>query len=259
MLRLIARAVFVLLILSVPDAARAAAPPPAVITMVVSDGASFAATWNAAPSSTYYMLWIADSDGIARHQLWYTSSQVGCASASTCQKVLALPLKPGATSVWVQTWNADGYGDWSPEYKTLTQFGLPRVVDANDHYVGTLVGKEHVLIDYQGAPVLVNVYLTKVPTASFVGIYYDGDKCSGTAYTLPRFPRFAFIMGSNTVVLSGNQTDNVTIRSQRSMTDGGPADCFFDMQPRVMSGQTFAIVPTTDVLGPLTLPFRVVR
>ncbi|MBF0564046.1 MAG: hypothetical protein HQK89_02260 [Nitrospirae bacterium] len=46
-------------------------------------------------------------------QTWYTATQAGCSSGSTCTVTPSTALASGSGTWWIQTWNATGYGPWS--------------------------------------------------------------------------------------------------------------------------------------------------
>lgn len=70
-------------------------------------------TWNAEPSSTWYMLWVNDQGG-KLFAKWYTREEAGCESGTgTCSVTPEHTLKTGDNTWWIRTWNAAGAGDWS--------------------------------------------------------------------------------------------------------------------------------------------------
>ncbi len=98
--------------------APSSAVPPVATTLVspvsgdtVSANPTY--TWNAVSNSTYYRLWVNDTNGNAILQ-WYSASAAGCASGTgTCSITPTTSLASGTGTWWVQTWNSYGYGPWS--------------------------------------------------------------------------------------------------------------------------------------------------
>jgi hypothetical protein len=76
-------------------------------------------TWNAVADSSWYYLWVNDSNG-NRIQKWYKAADAGCSSgAGTCSVTPDIALARGSGKWWVDTWNTNGSGPWSNEM-TLT-------------------------------------------------------------------------------------------------------------------------------------------
>jgi hypothetical protein len=241
--------------LLVAATAHAAVPPATSVTLAISNGSGFATTWNAVPTASYYFLWITDGAGVVRHQTWYRSDEVGCSTGEpTCQKVLTLALRPGTTYMWVQTWNADGYGAWSPEYQVLSHFGLPRVYDSAHTFVGVLFGPETILIEFDGKAMLETIGFTRLGATSSLVYYPYG--CDGPPFVTPEFGAI-HIVGPSAFIRTGR-----VIRPQwtwaRTANSGGLSQCFFYNIEVPMEEARF--VPTSALFGgPLVPPFTVVR
>ena len=70
--------------------------------------------WNAVSDSTWYYLWVNDSTGNPVNQ-WKTAAEVGCESGTgLCSITPDIGLALGSCQWWIQTWNDDGFGEWSP-------------------------------------------------------------------------------------------------------------------------------------------------
>jgi len=83
-------------------------------------------SWNAAPRSTWYYLWVNDATMSPKILQWYTSQQVGCASGTgTCSVSSRSVLAQGAARWWIQTWNDYGYGPWSSGMAFTVSGNLP--------------------------------------------------------------------------------------------------------------------------------------
>jgi hypothetical protein len=76
-------------------------------------------TWNEAPGSTWYYLWVDSPSGTVIQQ-WYTAAQANC-NGVTCSVTPTTVLGTGTNSWWIQTWNDAGYGPWS----TRMDFAVP--------------------------------------------------------------------------------------------------------------------------------------
>jgi hypothetical protein len=92
--------------------------PPGAATLVSPTGSIGttmpAYTWNAVPTATWYYLWVNDSTGPRKIQIWYTAAAAGCGSGTgMCSVTPAVALAPGSAIWWIQTWNDAGYGPWS--------------------------------------------------------------------------------------------------------------------------------------------------
>jgi hypothetical protein len=244
-----------------PRAAEAVVPPATTITMVVSNGAGFAASWNAVSTATQYYLWVTDSSGVVRHQVWYTTQQVGCNTGqAVCQKVLSLPLQPGTTYIWVQTWNTDGYGPWSAEYQTLSHYGHSRVYDsaASPKFMGVMFDSNRLLIDYNGTPTLFAVGGGGFFQTGIIA-YYEGAICGGTPRASATFPSQADIAGTTVFVRTGNQINNFAYGSTRTYsTDGTPGMCTVS-NSTLSFAQVVNIVTLSSIFGTPVPPFTIVR
>ncbi len=91
--------------------------PPSRATLISPSGSISDTTpiytWNAAPDSTWYYLWVNDSTGNVIRK-WYTATQSGCASGSgICSITSATALASGNSTWWIKTWNPGGSGPWS--------------------------------------------------------------------------------------------------------------------------------------------------
>jgi hypothetical protein len=251
-------AALLVMLLLTPVSAFAVAPPATAVTMAVADGSGFAVTWNAVSTATQYYLWITDSSGVVRHQVWYLASAVGCNTGQpTCQKVLNLPLQPGTTYMWVQTWNADGYGPWSAEYRTLAQYGHARIVDSTGKFLGVLVDAGYLLIDYNNAPLMIPIHANGL-FLNGTSLYYSALGCVGTPHTFAAFPARADGGGSTLYVRTG-PTINFNYQSTRQLTpEGTLGDCFPETNT-LLRAQALATVSVASIFGTITPPLTVVR
>ncbi|MEE9319090.1 MAG: hypothetical protein V3U76_01475 [Granulosicoccus sp.] len=69
--------------------------------------------WRAAPTASWYYLWVNDKSG-NRIKQWLTANEVGCSDGTgTCTFASVTSLDAGPGRWWVQAWNSDGYGPWS--------------------------------------------------------------------------------------------------------------------------------------------------
>lgn len=80
--------------------------------------------WNAVSDSTWYYLWVNDSTGNPVKQ-WYTAVEAGCGSGSgLCSMTPNTELALGSCEWWIQTWNDDGFGDWSDSLSFTVEEGF---------------------------------------------------------------------------------------------------------------------------------------
>jgi len=83
-------------------------------------------TWNAVPTSTWYLLYVNDSKTQAKINQWYKASDTGCGSGSgTCSVAPSTVLAPGDCQWWIQTWSDIGTGPWSDGMIFKVQEGGP--------------------------------------------------------------------------------------------------------------------------------------
>jgi hypothetical protein len=240
------------------SSAFAVAPPATAVTIAVANGSGFAVTWNAVSTATHYYLWVTDSSGVVRHQVWYTAAQVGCNTAQpTCQKVLNLPLQPGTTYLWVQTWNADGYGPWSAEYQTLASFGQPRLYDATNKFIGVLFDESRILSLVNGVPTIFITGFSGIHSNGAT-LYYTSANCSGTPHTQASFPMRAEVAGPNAYIRTGNPVLNFTAASSR-FVDGTGMQGSCDAANQTMTAHMLTPTPMANIFGTLTPPFVLVR
>ena len=81
--------------------------------------------WSAVSDSTWYYLWVNDSTGNPVEK-WYTSAEAGCEGGTgLCSITPDIGLALGSCQWWIQTWNDDGFGEWSPSESG----GLPFTVE----------------------------------------------------------------------------------------------------------------------------------
>ena len=70
-------------------------------------------SWNAVPTSTWYLLHVEDVSGVRLNE-WYTAAQLGCPSSGVCTITPAATLAAGAAQASVQSYSdGGGYGGWS--------------------------------------------------------------------------------------------------------------------------------------------------
>jgi hypothetical protein len=96
---------------------RVTLPGPPATTVVAPSGPGTPRTptytWNVVGSATFYYLWVQPIGGAPAIQTWYPSGAV-CGPV-TCSVTPSTELLTGVTyNAWVQTWNADNFGGWSP-------------------------------------------------------------------------------------------------------------------------------------------------
>lgn len=104
--------------------ANASAQPPAATGLSANPGRSMNFSWVFSSGATWYYLWVTDSSGVPRHQVWCTASQLGCGAGQTtlCQANIVAYLLPGTGTWWVQTYSdSGGYGPWTAAHT----FGVP--------------------------------------------------------------------------------------------------------------------------------------
>jgi hypothetical protein len=242
-----------------PRSAFAAVPPAASITMAVSNGSGFAVSWNSVSTATYYYLWITDSGGVVRHQIWYTAANVGCNTGqSTCQRVLNLPLQPGTTHIWVQTWNTDGYGPWSAEYRTLAQYGQLRSYDATGKFIGTFVDENRVILDYNGTPTVFPVDFTGFRRTGQV-LFYSSAACSSPGHTEATYPHRADVVGTYAFIRTGTVVQNFDYLATRAYTPEGAIMPCMVGGGTLPAAQLVTAVPLDTIFGTVTAPFTLVR
>jgi C1A family cysteine protease len=80
-------------------------------------------TWNALAGATWYLMWVADPNGV-KIQKWYRAMDAGCGSGNgTCAVTPTIPVVAGDARWWVQPWSPpDLSGPWS--------FGMPFAVNS---------------------------------------------------------------------------------------------------------------------------------
>ena len=106
----------------------ALAAEPGKATLVSPSGTNYEDTptysWNAVSDSTWYYLWVNDSKGNPINK-WYTAADAGCESGSgLCSITPNTELALGSCEWWIQTWNDDGYGDWSDSLSFAVEEGF---------------------------------------------------------------------------------------------------------------------------------------
>ena len=106
----------------------ALAAEPAKATLVSPTGTIYEDTptyaWNAVSDSTWYYLWVNDGTGNPVNK-WYTAADAGCGSGSgLCSITPNTELALGSCEWWIQTWNDDGYGDWSDSLSFAVEEGF---------------------------------------------------------------------------------------------------------------------------------------
>ena len=123
-------AIILTLCLSMDDSINngALAAKPAEATLVSPMGTIYndtpTYTWNAVSDSTWYYLWVNDGTGNPVNK-WYTAADAGCGSGSgLCSITPNTELALGSCEWWIQTWNDDGYGDWSDSLSFTVEEGF---------------------------------------------------------------------------------------------------------------------------------------
>jgi hypothetical protein len=96
--------------LAQPAGATLISPAAAVV------GSTITFTWHSAPGATWYHFWLGRADTTLVTEHWYTAEHAGCATGGTCAIVLTPPITAGAFVWHIRTWNASGYGPWSPAH-----------------------------------------------------------------------------------------------------------------------------------------------
>jgi hypothetical protein len=241
-----------------PVSAFAVAPPAATITIAVASGSAFAVSWNAVSTATHYYLWVTDSSGVVRHQVWYTSAQVGCNTGQpACQRVLNLTLQPGTTYMWVQTWNADGYGAWSPEYRTLAHYSHPRIYDSTGVFLGVLAEESRLMIDYNGVPTMFPVTGNGL-FLNGLTLFYAAGACAGTPHTYATFPNRGEGGGSTLYIRTGPTLENFVHASSRDVNPNGTLTACAINNGSIRA-QALSVVSVSSVFSTITPPLSVVR
>ncbi len=69
--------------------------------------------WEAAGDATWYYLWVNNASNEPVIQQWYTAADCGCDDGGPCSLAASENLTTGDYTWWIQTWNNQGYGDWS--------------------------------------------------------------------------------------------------------------------------------------------------
>jgi hypothetical protein len=90
--------------------------PPAAVTAFIAPTGTTPQTnpafqWASVATSTWYKLYVIDSNGMVHNQ-WYRHSNLNC-STGTCTASPGLTLPNGLVRWWVQTYNSVGNGPWS--------------------------------------------------------------------------------------------------------------------------------------------------
>ncbi len=106
----------------------ALAAEPVKATLVSPSGTIYEDTptyaWNAVSDSTWYYLWVNDNTGNPVNT-WYTAEDAGCESGSgLCSITPITELALGSCEWWIQTWNDDGFGDWSDSLSFTVEEGF---------------------------------------------------------------------------------------------------------------------------------------
>jgi hypothetical protein len=82
-------------------------------------------TWNAVLGTSYYLLRVMDRDN-GTIDRWYLPAAVGCPlGTGICTASPGVPLKAGAATWKVLTWNGSGYGPWSATREFLVEIADP--------------------------------------------------------------------------------------------------------------------------------------
>jgi hypothetical protein len=78
-------------------------------------------------AATWYYLWVDGPSGNIMKQ-WYTAAAT-CGASGVCSVTPPTVLELGAHTWWVRTWNATGYGPWSPavSFTVSGGSGLPGI------------------------------------------------------------------------------------------------------------------------------------
>ena len=102
---------------------------PGKATLVAPTGPVTTSTptfsWNAVPTTSYYLLRVTDRDNVSTDR-WYRPSEAGCATGTgLCEAAPNLVVKSGAARWQVLTWNASGYGPWSDTRSFLVEVADP--------------------------------------------------------------------------------------------------------------------------------------
>jgi hypothetical protein len=240
-----------------PVSVSAAVPSSTSVTMVVANETTFGVTWNAVPTAASYYLWVTDSAGVVQHQVWYTPTQSGCdGGLATCGKVLALRLRPGPIYVWVQTWNPDGFGAWSEEYRTRVAYDSLRVYDANGTFLGVLFSQNEMLSEYNGTPMIFEISARGVLGIGVTLLYGTSD-CSGPSYIASdRLPVKPQLTDTHAYIPAGPQLDDFVVRGTRGAGNASPC---VQPAPRSESVADYIVVPLSSIFDTRSPPLRLVR
>src|SRR5436190_11636127 len=121
----------------------AAESAPGTATLVAPNGPVTTSTptftWNAVPTTGYYLLRVTDRDNSITER-WYRPGDAGCESETVPCAATNLIVKAGAASWQVLTWNTSGYGAWSDPRSFLVEISDPMgAAPAAVRPTGTLV------------------------------------------------------------------------------------------------------------------------
>ena len=121
------------------------------LTPVTTESPHLAFLWNAVLDTSYYLLRLTDRDNMSVDR-WYRPGDAGCpVGTGICAVSPGVPIKTGANSWKVLTWNASGYGPWSDTGDFLVEIPDSTVQPMAFEMTGTVT-------DDDGQPV-ANAYL----------------------------------------------------------------------------------------------------
>jgi hypothetical protein len=218
-------------------------------------------SWNAVAGATWYYLWVNDQTG-AKHTVWYTAAQVGCASGeSICSVTVGAPLKVGPAHWWIRTWDPSGYGPWSPAgafaVVSPAEGGL-RIVDQNARTVGTMIDETKVVRPINGRLVIV-----RASAGGFffeeLSLDYTSTNCTGQAYTRVDLLPYLTLAGSFS---NGYLADSdVALRVHQSTKSVSQTGVVGNCTAMNSEFHSVSINPydATSELGGLQAPFSVVQ
>ena len=117
--------------------------PPIAATLVSPKGTisdpTPSYTWNAVSNATWYYLWVKNDTGPV-FKKWYKAVDAQCSGGTgQCKITPAKNLANGKHTWWIQTWNSNGYGQWSNSMIfTITGAGEPPVATTLVSPIGTI-------------------------------------------------------------------------------------------------------------------------
>ena len=239
-----------------------AQPPQTTVVHAIAGQGKVAVSWNAVASATLYQVWVADYEGWKVYNL-FTPANAGCPSnTGVCSVFASVTVVPGPFQAMVASWNAGGYSPWSPPYDAMAEASMPRVVDQNNKFVGTLIDPQRIFFTLNGriteTPIIKQrIYLSNPPS----GVLYTTNNCSGTRYMMAAVPdRLQFNNSLTTGWLLSGASSQITVESSGSIdpVTNLPVGCN-DESPYSETVQQLTQFNGTTLFGSLVNPLKVVQ